>query len=364
MILGKAAVKVFGMVEFDSQYLSTDNIYLGDARDFLKKIEPSSVALSVWSPPYHVGKEYEATMSYEEWQSLLLDVIILHFPILKPGGFLAINIADILCFRDTAMPRIMAENVSRRRGDVTREKVLESRKQHPTFNRYQLAELLGCSEQTIDRRLNGNNIRGGKYEAQTRVKIVGGFIEHMGIEAGLYLYDRRLWVKDAAWENSRWHTISYRAVDEFEYIYIFWKPGITTVDRSRLTREEWINWGSRGVWNIPSVRANDDHEAKFPLELPRRLIKLLTKPRDIVLDCFIGSGTTAVAAIREDRHYIGVDIIKEYVELARHACRQASYQSNQEQQLTFALRERLDGKKTYKPISEAANLRRVRGRRA
>lgn len=153
-------------------------------------------------------------------------------------------------------------------------------------------------------------------------------------------------MKDAAWENSRWHTISYRAVDEFEYVYIFWKPGITTVDRSRLTREEWINWGSRAVWSIPSVRANDDHEAKFPLELPRRLIRLLTNPKDLVIDCFIGSGTTAVAAIKENRHYIGIDKVKEYVDLARHACKRASYQSSEEMQMSLALREKKDGIKT------------------
>jgi DNA modification methylase len=335
-----------GMISPLTEYLATDTIHCGDSRDLLKKIQPSSVSLSVWSPPYHVGKQYEKGISYANWQTMLSDVIALHSPILKPGAFLAINIADILCFQDDSMPRIMAENISRRKSAVTKEQILAAKRQHPTYNRYQLAELLNCSEQTIDRRLNGNNIRGGKYQPQTRVKLAGGEIEDMATNAGLYLYDRRVWVKDAAWENSRWHTISYRAVDEFEYVYIFWKPGITTVDRSRLTREEWINWGSRAVWSIPSVRANDDHEAKFPLELPRRLIRLLTNPKDLVIDCFIGSGTTAVAAIKENRHYIGIDKVKEYVDLARHACKRASYQSSEEMQMSLALREKKDGIKT------------------
>ncbi|CAN5308938.1 hypothetical protein BH18ACI2_BH18ACI2_08920 [soil metagenome] len=125
-----------------------------------------------------------------------------------------------------------------------------------------------------------------------------------------------MWVKDAAWENSRWASLSYRAVDEFEYLYIFWKPGITKVDRARLTKDEWRDWGSRGVWTIPSVRANDDHEAKFPVELPRRVIKLFTDPRDIVLDCFLGSGTTAVAALQEGRQFIGIESEEQYVNLA------------------------------------------------
>jgi site-specific DNA-methyltransferase (adenine-specific) len=134
------------------------------------------------------------------------------------------------------------------------------------------------------------------------------------------LYDRRIWAKDPAWENSRWHTNSYRAVDEFEYIYIFWKPGITRIDRQRLSKEEWAAWGSRAVWLFPSVRANDNHEAKFPLELPRRLIRLLTEPGDTVLDCFMGSGTTAVAAILENRHYLGFEMLAKYVAMAREAC--------------------------------------------
>ncbi|MFN3309517.1 MAG: DNA-methyltransferase [Anaerolineales bacterium] len=299
------------------QCLLPNEIYWGDARDLLPRIEPNSIALSVWSPPYFVGKEYEAHLSFEDWQDLLEMVIRLHFPIIKPGGFLVINIADILVFRDPSMPRVQAEAVNRKRSPVTREDVLRAMAEHPDYNRYQLAKLLGCSEQTIDRRLHGNNIRGGKYEAQTRVKIVGGLVEKWALDAGFYPYDRRIWVKDAAWENSQWASLSYRSVDEFEYLYFFWKPGITKFDRKRLSADEWKNWGSRGVWYFPSVRANDDHEAKFPVELPTRVIRLLTDPGDIVLDCFMGSGTTAVAAIRENRQYIGIEILEKYVNLAR-----------------------------------------------
>ncbi len=298
--------------------LQPDTIYCGDVRQLLPQIEPNSIALSVWSPPYFVGKEYEEHLSFDEWQNLLSTVIRLHFPILKPGGFLAINIADILVFKDQTMPRIQAEAVTRKRSPVTREDVLKAIEQYPGYNRYQLAKLLGCSEQTIDRRLHGNNIRGGKYDVQTRVKIVGGMVEDWALQAGFYTYDRRIWVKDTAWENSRWASLSYRSVDEFEYIYIFWKPGITRFDRKRLSPEEWKNWGSRGVWHVPSVRSNDDHEAKFPVELPARVIKLLTDPGDIVLDCFMGSGTTAIAAIRTDRRYIGIEILEKYVRLANN----------------------------------------------
>ncbi len=308
-----------------------DNVYLDDARNLAQHVEPDTVALSVWSPPYHVGKAYERDMSYFDWKNLLRRVIEAHVIVLKPGAFLAINIADILCFKDSNMPRIMADNVSRRkRNDITREKVLEAWTQYPHYNRGQIAALLGCSEQTVDRRMKGNNIRGGKYAAQTRVKLVGGLLEQYALDCGLFLYDRRLWVKDAAWENSRWHTMSYRSVDEFEYIYIFWKPGPTMINKSRLTRDEWTAWGSRAVWYIPSVRANDDHDAKFPLELPRRLIQLLTEPGDLVLDCFAGSGTSALAALHEKRRFIGIDRSPLSVDLAKKALRQALHEQRQQ----------------------------------
>jgi DNA modification methylase len=301
-------------------FLGVDQIHHGDARSALQQIAPESVALSVWSPPYFVGKSYEKNMDFEEWQKLLRTVIANHFPLLKRGAFLVVNIADILCFSDPHLPRIQAENLGGHRLPVTREDILRVVAEHPGYNRRQIADVLGVSEQTVDRRLKNNNIRGGKYSAQTRVKLVGGIVEEAAYEAGLYLYDRRVWAKDPAWENSRWHTNSYRAVDEFEYLYIFWKPGITKIDRKRVSKEEWSEWASRGVWHFASVRANDNHEAKFPLELPRRVIRLLTDPADTVLDCFMGSGTTAVAAVLEGRHYIGIEKFEKYVKIARKAC--------------------------------------------
>lgn len=298
------------------RYLEEDRIHCGDARDLLWRVKPDSVSLSFWSPPYFVGKSYEKSLSFQDWKGLLSEVIALHFPIIKPGGFLAINIADILAFPDPGMPKIQADNVSNKRVKITRDQVLEAKKLHPNYNRYQLAELLGCSEQTIDRRLKNNNVRGGKYTVQRKVKLVGGLIEQWAESAGFYCYDRRIWVKDPAWENSQWHSLSYRSVDEFEYVYVFWKPGITTIDRRRLTRSEWSEWGSRGVWHIPSVRANVEHEAQFPVELPRRVIKLFSSPSDLILDCFMGSGTTAVAAKEENRKFLGIELNQEYVDLA------------------------------------------------
>lgn len=61
---------------------------------------------------------------------------------------------------------------------------------------------------------------------------------------------------------------------------------------------------------------NKNHSATFPLELPSWFIKLFTKTGDLVLDPFIGSGTTALAAVKLGRHYIGIDKASEYVDLS------------------------------------------------
>jgi site-specific DNA-methyltransferase (adenine-specific) len=298
------------------QYLTPNAIYYGRSEHKMLEIEPNSVDLSLWSPPYFVGKKYEKEETFESWQLMLKKVIHNHALVVKPGGFIVINIADILCFKDGEMPKIQALNISHQKCKVTKEMVLEAREKYPDYNRDKLAKLLGCSEQTIDRRLNGNNIRGGKHQIQTRVKLVGHYLEQYAHDVGIYLYDKRVWVKDPAWVNSQWTSNTLKAVSEYEDLYIFWKPGEYVIDRSKLSAQEWKEWGARGVWYINSVRSNDDHEAKFPEELAARIIRLFSTEGDLVIDPFMGSGTTAVAAIKMNRQYIGIEKEFCYVKLA------------------------------------------------
>lgn len=298
------------------KYLELNKVYCGDSLEIMKSIEPNSLALSFWSPPYFLGKDYEKGETYESWQNLLKNIIQRHFLVLKPGGFLVINIADILAFQDPKMPRIMGLNPSNRKVGITKDMILEAKAEHPDYNRDQLAMLLHCSEQTIDRRLNGNNIRGGRYNIGTHVKLSGGNLEKYAYDCGLYLYDKRIWKKDPAWANSRWTTNTLKAVSETEDLYVFWKPGEYVVNRDRLTAEEWRDWGYRQIWEIPSVRANKEHEAMFPEELASRVIRLYTDEGDTVLDPFLGSGTTAIAAIECNRNFIGIEKMPKYAELA------------------------------------------------
>ena len=297
--------------------ISVGQIVHGDARHVLADIPAHSIDLSFWSPPYYVGKSYERDLTFEEWQSLLCEVVNAHSRIIKPGGFMAVNIGDILCFLDDSIPRFQADNVRGKKVPITREDVLAVKAQNPSANRYQLALLLGCSEQTVQRRLEDNNVRGGKVSVPTKVRLTGCMVSDWAEAAGFYLYDQRIWHKDPCWANSQWHSNSYRAVDEFEHIYIFWQPGITEYDRSRLTNDEWAEWGSRGVWQIRSVRRNDRHEAEFPEELARRLIKLFSPPDGVILDPFVGTGTTTAVAASLGRQWIGVDIEETNVALAQ-----------------------------------------------
>lgn len=103
---------------------------------------------------------------------------------------------------------------------------------------------------------------------------------------------------------------------DYEFILLFKKPGKVEKiqkeikEKSKLDKEEWLSYFV-GHWNFPGVR-QDKHIAMFPEELPKRLIKMFSFIGDIVLDPFLGSGTTALAALKTGRNFIGYEIQKEY----------------------------------------------------
>ncbi len=85
-----------------------------------------------------------------------------------------------------------------------------------------------------------------------------------------------------------------------------------------LARAAWQYFSEpgEGIWAM-TTESGVNHPAPFPVELPRRLILLYTRPDDLVLDPFMGAGATAVAAVQTGRHYAGYDVSEEYCALAQ-----------------------------------------------
>lgn len=84
----------------------------------------------------------------------------------------------------------------------------------------------------------------------------------------------------------------------------------------RLTKEERKKWGYAGIWEMTTVRANKEHPAMFPVELPWRCIKMHSDKGEIVLEPFSGSGTTIIACEQTDRVCYAMEKTPEYCDLA------------------------------------------------
>ena len=104
-----------------------------------------------------------------------------------------------------------------------------------------------------------------------------------------------------------------------ELIIILYKKQWKKINKnhSDITKEEFIKW-TNGLWTFNGEsKKRIGHPAPFPIELPRRCIKLFSYVDDVILDPFMGSGTTLIAATLNNRKAIGIDIDKEYCELAK-----------------------------------------------
>ena len=120
--------------------------------------------------------------------------------------------------------------------------------------------------------------------------------------------------------------------DIHEYILVFSKGTFSRKKypdkSSTVSREEFLEF-TKSVWTFPAEQARSiGHPAPFPIELPYRLIQLYTYEGEVVLDPFMGSGQTGLAAIKTKRHYVGYDINEEYVKLAERRIRRFSYVQN------------------------------------
>ena len=151
------------------------------------------------------------------------------------------------------------------------------------------------------------------------------FVIHDMLELGFLMRGEIIWNKAAsasastAWGS--WLSATNPTLrDVHEYILVFSKGRYrrdNPVDRpSTVTRDEFLDF-TKSVWTFPAESAKKiGHPAPFPVELPRRLIQLYTFEGEVVLDPFMGSGQTALAALQSGRHYVGYEIDPEYVALA------------------------------------------------
>jgi DNA modification methylase len=209
----------------------------------------------VTSPPYNVTKTYDADLSLEEYLALLRRVFAETFRVLVNGGRACINVANL--GRKPYIP--LSDHLSQMMLDI------------------------------------GFNMRGEVIWAK-------------GAGAGVSM----------AWGS--WQSASNPVLrDTHEYILIFCKGAFSRSSRGKqntITRDQFMEW-TKSVWTMnPESARRVKHPAPFPVELPYRLIQLYTYRDDVVLDPFMGSGSTAVAALQAGRRYVGYDISQEYVDLA------------------------------------------------
>ena len=242
----------------------------------MNKLEPRSVDLVVTSPPYFCGKEYEdkykTLYGYELYVNFLLDVFDKVYWLLKPGGHLWINIDD----SHTSVKSEFKKSVV-----LPTHALLISH----LYTYYDYKELV------LWRKIRSHHASGG---ARRLLGSYGRFCSPGAIPI----------------------------IGECEYVLWFKKPGKRTdvTDEMRkasaLTKQEFIDYG-RQIWEIAPARAKKiGHPAPFPVELVTRIIKLSTFVNDLVLDPFIGSGTTALACLQTNRRCIGFDKEAKYIELA------------------------------------------------
>lgn len=290
-------------------------IVVGDAREQTARIEPETVDLALWSPPYLMGKPYESDLDLQKWTALMQDLLALHATVLRPGAFAVVNISDLRTWPDPTLPPGPYAEVRGRQEKVSAADVAAAQREHPEANEKEIAHLLGCSPQTVGRRKRGSAHRAGR-RPPTRVLRTSTIIEQAATRAGLYLFDHRIWSKTPAWQNNAWTASSYRAVDKWEHLLFLHKPGPFVHDRTRLDHYEWAEWGSRGIWTIPSVSQNDDNAPRFPDELAARIVRMLTEAEQLVLDPFVGTGTTTAMAELLGRRWIGIDINPQNAETA------------------------------------------------
>lgn len=234
------------------------NMIYCKSSETMDEIPDDSIHLMITSPPYNVGKEYDNDLTLDEYYELLYSVFSQCHKKLVTGGRACINIANI------------------------------GRKPY--------------------------------------IPLHALVIEIM-LSLGFLMRGEIIWDKSASGGGScawgSWMSASNPVLRDYhEYILVFSKDSYSKnkaqEKRDTIEHDDFIQW-TKSIWTFPAVNAKKiGHPAPFPIELPHRLINLYSYEGDVVLDPFCGSGTTFLAAIKNNRNYIGYDINQNYVDLAQN----------------------------------------------
>ena len=252
--------------EVESQVPSEvlDRVLCQDSRK-IENVPNSSVHLMVTSPPYNVGKDYDADLSLNEYLALLKDVFTETYRVLVNGGRSCVNIANI------------------------------GRKPYIPYHKFIIDVML-----------------------EIGFLMRGEVIWNKGAGAGV----STAW---GSWCSPSNPTLR----DTHEYIVIFSKGKFSRERKARegtISKEEFLEF-TKSIWTFaPESAKKVGHPAPFPVVLPYRCMQLYTFKGEVVLDPFSGVGTTAIAAIQSGRHFICFDNNPDYVEQARNRIKNVTSQ--------------------------------------
>jgi DNA modification methylase len=239
----------------------TNHIFCKSCEQMIE-LPDNSVHLMVTSPPYNVGKEYDQDLTLEEYLAFLQRVWCEVMRVLVDGGRMCINVANL------------------------------GRKPYIPLH---------------------------------------AFILQGALELGFHMRGEIIWNKAAsaspstAWGS--WQSAANPTLrDVHEYILVFSKGSFSRKkpvgQTDTISRDEFLET-TKSVWTFATETARKvGHPAPFPVELPRRLIQLYTFAGELVLDPFMGSGQTAIAALRTGRHFVGYETDPGYVKLAEERIKQ------------------------------------------
>ncbi|MFN7064947.1 MAG: DNA-methyltransferase [Aquificaceae bacterium] len=228
--------------------------------ELMEELPDNSVHIMITSPPYNVGKEYDKNLTLEEYRAFLKRVWKEVKRVLVLGGRVCINLANL------------------------------GRKPYIPLHAFVIQDMI-----------------------ELGFLMRGEIIWNKGSSAGI----STAW---GSWLSAKNPTLR----DIHEYILVFSKGSFSRKSfgkKSTISKEEFLEF-TKSAWSFPAESATKiGHPAPFPVELPYRLIQLYTFEGDVVLDPFMGSGQTAIAALKTNRYYVGYEIKEEYVRLAEERIR-------------------------------------------